>query len=68
MTNEALLRDAIDKNGAKITWLCEKTGISREAFYRKMRGDSEFKASEIMSICDLLHISERDRTRIFFAK
>lgn len=46
--------------------MCEILGISRSAFYRKCRGLSEFKQSEIQKIVDTLNLETP--MDIFFAK
>lgn len=46
--------------------LCESIGMSKSAYYRKLRGTSEFTQSEIQKICDLLDL--RSPMGIFFAE
>lgn len=67
MTDSKLLRDEINKSGISITFIARKIGITRECFYRKMNGENEFKASEIVALSSILHLSAKKREQIFFA-
>lgn len=67
MTDLKCLREKIDDSGLTITALADKCGIRRETLYNKLQGTSEFKASEIMSITNALHMSQNERDAIFFA-
>lgn len=42
--------------------------ISRTAFYRKMRGISEFDRKEIAVIAEILELENSEMLTIFFAK
>ena len=48
--------------------LAEKTGILRETLYNKIRGISEFKASEIAALTKALKLTSEQRDAIFFAE
>lgn len=52
--NTALLEYEMKVRGIKKDELCEKLGISKSAFYRKLNGTSEFTRSEIQNIVDSL--------------
>lgn len=67
MTNTKLLRNEIDKSGMSITFIARKIGITRECFYKKMNGENEFKASEIVTLSSILRLSMEKREKIFFA-
>lgn len=41
-------------------------GISKTALYRKMKGDTEFKRSEIQAIIDYFGLNEQQTQEIFF--
>ena len=62
------LKDAIDKSGRTVTWLANNMGISREGLHKKIRGESEFKASEIVKIKELLSLFDSEVNEYFFAK
>lgn len=52
--------------GVSVDALCEKIGISRSAYYRKVSGKSEFTQGEIQKIVDYLGLSSP--MGIFFAE
>lgn len=62
-----LLNSKIDEIKIPITTIAEKMGISRQTFYLKMSGQREFKASEIEKICDILRLTDEEKSSIFFA-
>lgn len=67
MNSEALKR-AINRRGLKIRYIAEKLGISHEAMYNKVKGKTEFKASEIAMLIDLLDLSDAEVREIFFTR
>lgn len=60
------LRQAIDDNGIKLKFICEKLGLSRQGLYKKMNGRSEFTVSETKEIQQILGLSNEERDAIFF--
>ena len=66
MTNTELLEEKIAESGLRIGFIAEKCGLSRMGFYKKIKGISEFTASEISVIKELLKLSAKDIQRIFF--
>lgn len=64
--NTQLLDKAIKDSGIKISFLCEKLGLSRNGFEKKRKGITPFRGSEIYVICDLCRISESDKCLIFY--
>lgn len=68
MTNTELLTEYINNSGLKLRFIAEKMCLSRFSLWKKIRNESEFKASEIEKMCEILNISSmKDRSRIFFA-
>ena len=67
MVNYDLLRECIRKSGLRISFICDRLGLSREAFRLKMNGSREFKVSEMKILCDVLELSPDMRDAIFFA-
>lgn len=67
MTNTELLRSKIEGSGLKVQFIAGKLGISPQGFYNKLNNKTEFRASEIRVICDLLHIGAKEKEAIFFA-
>lgn len=62
------LNCAIEQSGMKISAISDKIGVNRTTLYNKISGKTEFNASEIESISDVLRLSAKDRNEIFFAK
>lgn len=60
----ALLRYEMQRKGVSVDQLCAAIGVSRSAFYRKIKGASEFTLGEIQKIMECLEI--RDPGPIFF--
>lgn len=67
MTNTKLLKQAIDDSGYKYAFVAKSLGISYQGLLNKINNQSEFKASEIATMCALLGIPNIDREAIFFA-
>lgn len=44
------------KANVTVNELCEAAGLSRSAYYRKLKGVSEFTQGEIQAICDKLKL------------
>lgn len=65
ITNVNRLREVVDKSGMSIVAISQKIGITREGFYKKLNGETEFKASEIISLSKVLGLSKLDRDKIF---
>ena len=68
MTNTTLLNEYINKSGYKRSYIAEKLDLSAYGFALKCNNESEFKASEIDILCELLNIGIEHRMAIFFAK
>lgn len=67
MVDREKLGKKIKDSGMTISAIAEKSGILRETLYNRMRvGD--FKASEIVSLTKVLHLTKKERDDIFFAK
>lgn len=68
MTNTNLLRQKIDESGLKLQFIADRLGISRFALYQKLENQTEFRVSEVATLCKLLGIKTMtERERIFFA-
>ncbi len=68
MTNTFLLNYMIKEKGYKIGYIAEKMNLSRAGLYNKINGKSEFFASEIQCISDILNLDLQEREKIFFNK
>lgn len=63
-----LLDNKIKGSGYKVGFLAETLGISRQAFRKKLKGTTPFRASEVYVLCDMLKIDATDRQKIFCPK
>lgn len=68
MTNSILLNYKIKVSGFRHGFLAEKLGLSRTGLYNKINNKSEFLASEIQALSEILSLSPDERQAIFFAK
>lgn len=69
MTDTEKLKDAINKSGIKLDALLIATGIKSYATLRgRINNETEFTASEISAIADLLRMTPEQRDSIFFAQ
>lgn len=67
MTDTESLKLLIKNQGVSITRIAKALNISREGLYKKLNGETEFKASEIGAIRKLLRMTPREFDSIFFA-
>ena len=68
MTDLKLLRERIEDSGITMTALAKKAGITRVTLYNRFNGKGDFTASEMVAIADMLHLTNKERDNIFFAK
>lgn len=68
MTNSVMLEDRIQNSGLRKAWILTQLGIKSYATLRaKVLNKSEFTASEIDKLCDILDLNKNQREAIFFA-
>lgn len=67
MTDEKKLREKIDKSGYKLIFIAEKCGLTYPGLLKKIRNETEFKASEIQALKELLNLTTEEVNAIFFA-
>lgn len=67
MTNTKLLRKKINDSGYKLCFIAKQLGITYQGFLKKSNNETEFKASEIQTLCNLLNIGIQEKEQIFFA-
>ena len=60
------LRASIARAGITNRKAAETLGLSEQAFYNKIQGETEFKGSEIKRLANLLGLSLDDVNAIFF--
>ena len=56
------LNNKIDEINIPITTIAEKIGISRQSLYLKLNGLRDFKVSEINSLCDILRLTNEEKS------
>lgn len=66
MVDTQYLENRIDSAGIKKGTICEKMGISRTAFWKKINNKIPFRCSEVYVLCDLLRIPEDKKESVFF--
>ncbi len=66
MTNTKILREKIDESGYKMCYIAKRLGLTYQGFLNKINNESEFKASEIQILCDLLNFNIQQKENIFF--
>lgn len=67
MVNTAALEQIIEDSGIRKNFIAEKLGLSPQGFRLKETGKQEFKISEVRILKEVLHLTEEDVNRIFFA-
>ena len=68
MTNTELLKKAIEDSGIKIGTILQKMDIKSYSTLReKIENRREFTASEILKLCEILHLDKDQMNGIFFA-
>ena len=65
--NATELTVELARNKLSIPKAANMIGIGKKAFYSKMKGESEFKQSEIRSLKRILNLSDERVSEIFFA-
>ena len=68
MTNTALLKKRIRESGLRRAAIMARMGIKSYATLRaKIENESEFTASEINKLCEILALDDDQREAVFFA-
>ena len=68
MTDLDLLREKVEQSGLKNSFIAEKLGISKAAWYKKLKGQNKLTTEEVQGLCEVLHITSlREKEDIFFA-
>lgn len=67
MTNSLELELQIKRIGISKKEIAEKLNISEMSLFNKIKNITEFKASEIAALTDILKLSQEQREVIFFA-
>lgn len=68
MINYKKLNDKVKNSGLKKSYIAQKLGLTPYGLAKKLNGATEFKASEIANISDVLNLTGEMREEIFFAQ
>lgn len=68
MVDESALRKAIQVSGLKQYKIAKLMGLSTYGLFKKITGITEFKGSEIVKICEILNLDNKQRENIFFGQ
>lgn len=66
MVDSQLLREKIEQSGLKLQYIADKSNMTRFSLQKKIENVTEFKATEIMSLSEILGLSVAEREKIFF--
>ena len=61
-----LLNTKIAEINIPIATIAEKLGLSRQSLYRKLNGERDFRASEVLNISRILRLTTEEMNLIFF--
>ena len=67
MTDSKMLQSTISSSGYKLSFVAKKLGITYQALFNKINNNSEFKATEIFALSELLKLNAEQQKNIFFA-
>lgn len=67
MIDRYMLENALKDSGLKREKVAELLGMTRFTLLRKIRGDTEFTASELAALKSVLRLNTTAFRRIFFA-
>lgn len=66
MTNIKMLEEKIRRSGLKKGYIAEKLGVTPSTFSALLNNKSEFKASQISTICKVLNIEDDAEVKAIF--
>lgn len=65
MANLKLLKAKIEESGMPKSVIAERAGVERYTLDRRLNGEGDFKASEIVGLSRALHLKNSERNEIF---
>lgn len=65
MINSAKLKGAVYAAGYTMKTAAEAIGVEYTLFTRKVAGSSPFSATQLLKLCDLLHLTQEEARDIF---
>lgn len=66
MVDTKKLEQMIRKSGLKKGYLAEQLGVSRATFCALLNNRTEFRASQIRTLCEILGIHDDETLRVIF--
>ena len=63
-----LLEKKLDSTVYRLEYIVNSLGISRQAFDKKRKGKTPFRASEVFVLCNLLNLTDEEKVLIFKPK
>lgn len=66
MTDTIKLKQYIEDSGYKLEFIAKKCGLTYQGLKNKVENKTEFKATEIQALKDLLNMSTEESTAVFF--
>ena len=67
MTDTKLLKEKIDNSGYRFNWIAKNLNLTPYGLRKKVNGETEFKATEIVKFQEILKISNTERDKIFLS-
>jgi DNA-binding XRE family transcriptional regulator len=67
MTDTIRLKSLVESSGLKKTFIAEKLGLSYQGYLKKENGKSDFMATEVSIMKDLLRLSNKEVSEIFLS-
>lgn len=68
MTDTQKLKQKMQESGYRMNYIAKQTGLSYQGMRNKIKNTQDFRVGEIEKLCELLKLSDAERTEIFFAK
>lgn len=68
MTETKLLKEKIDQSGYKLKFIAKKVGLTYQGLLNKINNHSEFRASEIQKLSEILSLTKDEQISIFFTQ
>lgn len=65
MVDTKKLNEVIEDRGLKKKWLAEKMAMSECTFFSRLRGQTEFSVSEMVTMSSLLHMTDEEQKTVF---
>ena len=66
MTNTELLEQKIKQSGLKKSFIAKKIGVSPGTMTKLLKNKTDFKASQICALCNVLEISDDAEIKAIF--